>query len=65
MTAVIQKVLNKAHIHHLTSEDLYIEARCVEEYGEWEHFCLMGYSSEILLEAAQCLEKEETMAGEE
>ena len=59
MTAVIQKVLNKAHIHHLTSEDLYIEARCVEEYGEWGHLCLLGYCSEILLEAARRLEKEE------
>lgn len=65
MNAEIQTVLKIAHTHHLTSDDLYIEASCVEEYGEWEHLCLLGYSSEILLEAAQHLEKEEAKVEEE
>ena len=27
----------------ITKDDLYMEAECVEEYGEWIHMSLMGY----------------------
>ena len=26
----------------ITKDDLYMEAECVEEYGEWIHMSLMG-----------------------
>lgn len=43
---------------HLTSDDLYTESECVAKYGEWVHIALMGYSSEMLYDAAKELEKE-------
>lgn len=30
----------------ITKDDLYMEAECVEEYGEWIHMSLMGYSAD-------------------
>lgn len=36
----------------ITKDDLYMEAECVEEYGEWIHMSLMGYSADDLREAA-------------
>ena len=37
---------------HITKDVLYMEAECVEEYGEWIHMPLMGYSADDLREAA-------------
>lgn len=37
---------------NLSKSDVAMEAEAVEEYGEWIHMDLMGYSSEELYEAA-------------
>ena len=42
---------------HITKDDLYMEAECVEEYGEWMHMPLMGYSADSLREAAERMAK--------
>ena len=42
---------------HITKDDLYMEAECVEEYGEWMHMSLMGYSADSLREAAERMTK--------
>ena len=42
---------------HITMDDLYMEAECVEEYGEWMHMSLMGYSADRLREAAERMTK--------
>lgn len=42
---------------HITKDDLYMEAECVEEYGEWIHMPLMGYSADDLREAAARMTK--------
>lgn len=34
-----------------------MEAECVEEYGEWMHMSLMGYSADSLREAAERMTK--------
>lgn len=39
--------------HNISKHDLYMEADCVEEYGEWMHMSLMGYDPEELREAAE------------
>lgn len=41
----------------ITKDDLYMEAECVEEYGEWIHMSLMGYSTDDLREAAARMTK--------
>ena len=37
---------------NLSKGDVAMEAEAVEEYGEWIHMDLMGYSSEELYDAA-------------
>ena len=37
---------------NLSKSDVAMEAEAVEEYSEWIHMDLMGYSSEELYEAA-------------
>ena len=41
----------------ITKDDLYMEAECVEEYGEWIHMSLMGYSADYLREVAARMTK--------
>lgn len=36
------------NIKKYTSDELFMEAECVEEYGEWIHLDLMGYSADEL-----------------
>ena len=55
----VEKIIAIAKKLHLTSEDLAIEAACVDEYGEWEHMSLLGYSAEDLVNAADTLAKAE------
>lgn len=44
--------------HKLTSDDLIVEAECVEEYGEYQYPYLMGYSAATLRTVAKEIEKE-------
>lgn len=43
----------------LTRDDVILEAECLEEYGEYIHMGLMGYSAETLRKAADLMEDEE------
>lgn len=51
----VERILEIAKKAQLTSDDLFLEAECVEEYGEWSHLSLMGYSAEDLSEAARVM----------
>lgn len=42
---------------HISKDDLYMEASCVEEYGEWIHMPLMGYDADDLRAAAERMAK--------
>lgn len=55
----VQKILEFAKKGRLSSDDLFFEAECVEEYGEWVHMSLMGYGVEDLSEAARVLREME------
>ena len=39
--------------HHFTADQLIQEAECVEEYGDWQHMLLLGYSADMLRNAAE------------
>lgn len=39
----------------MTVDDVIREAELVEEYGEWYHMSLMGYSGEELRQAAEAM----------
>ena len=38
------------------ADQLIQEAECVEEYGEWQHILLLGYSADMLRNAAEKLQ---------
>lgn len=48
LLAIIKKI-------KITKDDVLQEAECVEEYGEWLHMSLIGYSPEELREAAKLM----------
>lgn len=41
---------------HLTSEELLLEADCVEDYQSYLNICLIGYSADMLRQAAREVE---------
>lgn len=47
--AELLETINKLH---MSKDDVIMEAECVENYNEWLHMALMGYSSEELMDAA-------------
>lgn len=40
---------------HMTKDEVLMEAQLIEEYGEWSHMSLMGYSEDELREAAEMM----------
>lgn len=52
----MDELMKLAKQYRLNADDLRIEADCVEEYHEWTHIALMGYSAEMLRNAAAQLE---------
>lgn len=53
---IMDELMKLAKQYRLNADDLRIEADCVEEYHEWTHIALMGYSAEMLRNAAAQLE---------
>lgn len=51
----MDELMRIAKEHHFTADQLIQEAECVEEYGEWQHMLLLGYSADILRSAAEKL----------
>lgn len=41
--------------NNLTKKDLLLEAQCVEDYGEWMHMCLLGFSADMLRQAVKLI----------
>ena len=56
----MDELMRIAKEHHFTADQLIQEAECVEEYveeyGEWQHMLLLGYSADILRSAAEKLQ---------
>lgn len=48
----MDELMRIAKEHHFTADQLIQEAECVEEYGEWQHMLLLGYSADMLRNAA-------------
>lgn len=44
----MDELMRIAKEHHFTADQLIQEAECVEEYGEWQHMLLLGYSADML-----------------
>ena len=55
MTEIIKEIVKIAQRCGLSRDDLIIEAEAVEEYGEYLHISLLGYSPEALRAAAEHL----------
>ena len=51
----MDELMRIAKEHHFTADQLIQEAECVEEYGEWQHMLLLGYSADMLRNAAEKL----------
>ena len=49
----MDELMRIAKEHHFTADQLIQEAECVEEYGEWQHILLLGYSADMLRNAAE------------
>lgn len=47
-----------------SADELIMEAECVEEYGEYQHLCLMQYSAQQLREFAKKAEEKEVSPAE-
>lgn len=50
---VTKILLLDAVLERFTKDELLQEAECVEEYGEWMHMSLIGYSAEELRKYAE------------
>lgn len=58
MNDIEQEIYDIAKKENFTSDDLISEAECVEEYYEWIHLSLLGYTSKSLRATADILRKE-------
>lgn len=48
----MNELMDKIKRLGLTKDEVIAEAECVDEYGEWLHMALMGYSYDELMAAA-------------
>lgn len=56
---VMDELMEQIEKMRLTRDDVILEAECLEEYGEYIHMGLMGYSIKTLRRAADLMEDEE------
>ena len=56
---VMEELMEQIEKMRLTRDDVILEAECLEEYDEYIHLSLMGYSVEILRKAADLMEYKE------
>lgn len=54
----LQKTKEKNPLSRFTADELIQEAECLEEYGEYLHAPLIGYSAEVLRSYAEHLKEE-------
>lgn len=52
----VKEICDISMKHGYKHDDLIAEAECLEEYGEYLHMSLVGFSPEQLMEAAKVLE---------
>lgn len=53
---VMEELMEQIEKMRLTRDDVILEAECLEEYGEYIHMSLMGYSVKALRKAADLME---------